>query len=169
MSIAEHPSRESQPDNYLTHGKGFKSWALTLDHKRIGLLYMMGVLSAFALGGTFAVLLRTSLLTPNHWMFKMDPASDARAKLFYNNMFSLHGAVMVFMFIIPAVPAILGNFILPMMLGAKDVAFPRLNLLSFYLYLGGACFISWVLIGGILRTLFGIHLPFGYGLDTGWT
>jgi cytochrome c oxidase subunit 1 len=169
MSIAEHPSRESKPDNYLTHDRGFKSWALTLDHKRIGLLYMIFVLTAFLLGGSFAVLLRTSLLTPNHWMFAMDPASDAKAKLFYNNMFSLHGAVMVFMFIIPAVPAILGNFILPMMLGAKDVAFPRLNLLSFYLYLGGACFISWVLIGGILRTLFGIHLPFGYGLDTGWT
>jgi cytochrome c oxidase subunit I len=169
MSIAEHPSRESKPDNYLTHDRGFKSWALTLDHKRIGLLYMIFVLTAFLLGGSFAVLLRTSLLTPNHWMFGMDPASDAKAKLFYNNMFSLHGAVMVFMFIIPAVPAILGNFILPMMLGAKDVAFPRLNLLSFYLYLGGACFISWVLIGGILRTLFGIHLPFGYGLDTGWT
>jgi cytochrome c oxidase subunit I len=169
MSIAEHPSKQSKPDNYLTHDRGFKSWALTLDHKRIGLLYMIFVLSAFLLGGSFAVLLRTSLLTPNHWMFAMDPLNDAKAKLFYNNMFSLHGAVMVFMFIIPAVPAILGNFILPMMLGAKDVAFPRLNLLSFYLYLGGACFISWVLIGGILRTLFGIHLPFGYGLDTGWT
>jgi cytochrome c oxidase subunit 1 len=169
MSIAEHPYKESKSDNYLTHSRGFKSWALTLDHKRIGLLYMMFVLSAFALGGTFAVLLRTSLLTPNHWMFPMDPIHDAQAKLFYNNMFSLHGAVMVFMFIIPAVPAILGNFILPMMLGAKDVAFPRLNLMSLYIYFIGAAFFSWVLIGGILRTAFNIHLPFGYGLDTGWT
>ena len=130
MSIAEHPSKELKPDNYLTHDRGFKSWALTLDHKRIGLLYMIFVLTAFLLGGSFAVLLRTSLLTPNHWMFAMDPASDAKAKLFYNNMFSLHGAVMVFMFIIPSIPAIFGNFVLPMQLGAKDVAFPRLNLLS---------------------------------------
>ena len=134
MSIAHGISnQQAKPDNYLTHSRGFKSWALTLDHKRIGLLYMMFVLTAFLLGGTFAVLLRTSLLTPNHWMFATDPAHDAQAKLFYNNMFSLHGAVMVFMFIIPAVPAILGNFILPMMLGAKDVAFPRVNLLSFYI------------------------------------
>jgi cytochrome c oxidase subunit 1 len=170
MSIADHPShQQSKPDNYLTHNRGFLSWALTLDHKRIGLLYMAFVLSAFLLGGTFAVLLRTSLWTPNHWMFPSDPAHDAQAKLFYNNMFSLHGAVMVFMFIIPAIPAILGNFLLPIMLGAKDVAFPRLNLLSFYVYLLGACFFTWVLLGGILRVLFDIHLPFGYGLDTGWT
>jgi cytochrome c oxidase subunit 1 len=170
MSISHQISDDqSKPDNYLTHGRGFKSWALTLDHKRIGLLYMAFVLTAFLFGGTFAVLLRTSLLTPNHWMFAMDPASDTKAKLFYNNMFSLHGAVMVFMFIIPAIPAILGNLILPLMLGAKDVAFPRLNLLSFYIYLLGATFFSWVLIGGLLRVLFDIHLPFGYGLDTGWT
>jgi cytochrome c oxidase subunit 1 len=96
-------------------------------------------------------------------------ADDTKAKLFYNNMFSLHGTVMVFMFIIPAVPAILGNFILPMMLGAKDVAFPRLNLMSLYIYAIGASFFLWVLIGGIIRTLTGFHLPFGYGLDTGWT
>ena len=115
------------------------------------------------------MLLRTSLLTPNHWMFASDPAHDAQAKLFYNNMFSLHGAVMVFMFIIPAVPAILGNFVLPMMLGAKDVAFPRLNLMSLYIWGIGAVFFMWVLMGGILRTAFNIHLPFGYGLDTGWT
>jgi cytochrome c oxidase subunit 1 len=168
MSIAQQPIHgQSKPDNYLTHQRTFLSWALTLDHKRIGLLYMAFVLTAFALGGSFAVLLRTSLLTPNHWMF--DTAHDTQAKLFYNNMFSLHGAVMVFMFIIPAIPAILGNFVLPMMLGAKDVAFPRLNLMSFYIYLLGAGFFSWVLIGGILRTLWNIHLPFGYGLDTGWT
>jgi cytochrome c oxidase subunit 1 len=168
MSIAQQPIHgQSKPDNYLTHSRGFLSWALTLDHKRIGLLYMGGVLLAFALGGTFAVLLRTSLLTPNHWMF--DQAHDTQAKLFYNNMFSLHGAVMVFMFIIPAIPAILGNFILPMMLGAKDVAFPRLNLLSYYCWVVGAVFFTWVLMGGILRTAFNIHLPFGYGLDTGWT
>jgi cytochrome c oxidase subunit 1 len=133
---------------------------MTLDHKRIGLLYMMFVLSAFLLGGTFAIILRTFLLTPNH---KDD------AMLFYNNMFSLHGAVMVFMFMIPAIPAILGNFVLPMMLGAKDVAFPRINLLSFYIYVLGACFFTYVLLGGVLRAAFGWHIPGGWGLDTGWT
>jgi cytochrome c oxidase subunit 1 len=177
MSIAQDVSNQrSKPDNYLTHSRGFLSWALTQDHKRIGLMYMVFVLSAFLLGGTFAVLLRTSLLTPNHWMFPSDTldkalnvANDTKAKLFYNNMFSLHGAVMVFMFIIPAIPAILGNFMLPLMLGAKDVAFPRVNLLSFYIYVLGATFFTWVLMGGILRIAFNIHLPFGYGLDTGWT
>jgi cytochrome c oxidase subunit 1 len=170
MSLAHEVTHgDSQPDNYLTHGHGFKSWAFTLDHKRIGLMYMGAVLTAFFIGGMFAVLLRTSLLTPNHWMFGSDPASDAKAKLFYNNMFSLHGTVMVFMFIIPAIPAILGNFVLPLMLGAKDVAFPRLNLLSYYIYVLGACFFLWVLFGGLLRVLWGIHIPFGYGLDTGWT
>ncbi len=147
-------------DNYLTHSRGFKSWALSLDHKRIGLMYMAVVLSAFALGGTFAVLLRTFLWTNVH--------SDS-ARLYYNNMFSLHGAVMVFMFMIPAIPAILGNFILPMMLGAKDVAFPRLNLLSLYIYFLGALFFTYVLLGGVLRAAFGWHIPGGFGLDTGWT
>ena len=147
-------------DNYLTHSRGFLSWALSLDHKRIGLMYMAVVLSAFALGGTFAVILRTFLWTNVH--------SDS-AMLFYNNMFSLHGAVMVFMFMIPAIPAILGNFVLPMMLGAKDVAFPRLNLLSLYVYFLGAVFFTYVLLGGVLRAAFGWHIPGGFGLDTGWT
>jgi len=156
---------EAKADNYLTHGKGFLSWALTLDHKRIGLLYLMFVLTAFALGGTFAELLRTFLLTPEPWMMK-DPT---QAMIFYNNMFSLHGAVMVFMFMIPAIPAALGNFILPMQLGAKDVAFPRLNLMSLYIYFTGAVFFSYVLLGGVLRAAFGWHIPGGMGLDTGWT
>jgi cytochrome c oxidase subunit I len=166
MSVAQSASQLSpEVDNYLNHSKGFISWALSLDHKRIGLMYMCGVLSAFALGGTFAILLRTSLLTPNHWMIK----DDTQAKLFYNNMFTLHGAVMVFLFIIPAVPTIFGNFLLPIMLGAKDVAFPRLNLLSFYLWCAGALFFSYVLIGGVVRVAFGWNLPGGFGLDTGWT
>src|SRR6202043_387365 len=83
--------------------------------------------------------------------------------------FSLHGAVMVFMFMIPAIPAILGNFVLPMMPGAKDVAFPRLNLLSFYCYVFGAVFFSYVLLGGVFHALTGWSWPGGYGLDTGWT
>ena len=166
--IADLPGK---PDNYLTHSTGFKSWALSLDHKRIGLMYMTLVLSAFALGGFFALMLRTELLSPNAWMIHGATPSETRAntEVFYNNMFSLHGAVMVFMFMIPAIPAILGNFVLPMMLGAKDVAFPRLNLLSLYVYALGACFFTYILLGGILRIAFGFHLPGSTGLDTGWT
>jgi cytochrome c oxidase subunit 1 len=165
MSTIQTKLSEPKVDNYLTHGRGFLSWALTLDHKRIGLMYLFFVLIAFALGGTFAEILRTFLLTPTPWMIK-DPN---KAMILYNNMFSLHGAVMVFMFMIPAIPAALGNFVLPMQLGAKDVAFPRLNLLSFYIYVTGACFFSYVLLGGVLRAAFGWHLPGGFGLDTGWT
>src|SRR5208283_4156108 len=96
-------------DNYLNHQRGFMSWAFSLDHKRIGLMYMAMVLSAFLLGGLFAVTLRTFLWNNDGKMFNFfsDPN---QGMLFYNNMFSLHGAVMVFMFMIPAIPAILGNF-----------------------------------------------------------
>ena len=169
MSIAEHPSKESKPDNYLTHSRGFLSWALTLDHKRIGLLYMMFVLSAFLARRHVRGAAAHVAADAKSLDVSKRSAHDAQAKLFYNNMFSLHGAVMVFMFIIPAIPAILGNFILPMMLGAKDVAFPRLNLMSLYIYFIGAAFSPGFLMGGILRTAFNIHLPFGFGLDTGWT
>jgi cytochrome c oxidase subunit I len=155
-------------DNYLNHTRGFKSWAFSLDHKRIGLMYMMFVLTAFLLGGVFAVTLRTFLWNNDGKLFGFfkDPN---QGMIFYNNMFSLHGAVMVFMFMIPAIPAILGNFVLPMMLGAKDVAFPRLNLLSLWIYFTGACFFSYVLLGGVMRAAFGWHWPGGFGLDTGWT
>jgi len=138
-------------EHYLNHEKGFLSWALTVDHKRIGLMYMVGVLSMFFLGGVFAIMLRTELLDPAPTF--ADNATDAWN--FYNQMFTLHGAIMTFLFIIPAIPAILGNFILPIMLGAKDVAFPRLNLASFYFWIGGAIFFVIVLFTG--------------GLDTGWT
>jgi cytochrome c oxidase subunit I len=151
--------------NYLNHSRGFWSWALTLDHKRIGLMYMAAVLSFFFVGGVFAMLLRTELIKPGPTLFN-DPA---KAWDFYNHMFTLHGAVMVFLFIIPAVPAILGNFVLPMMLGAKDVAFPRLNLLSYYVYVAGALFFLYILISGVVFVSTGVQLPGGYGLDTGWT
>ncbi len=132
--------------NYLNATKGIWSWLFTLDHKRIGLMYLIGVLSAFTLGGFFALGVRTELWSPGRTMVDYDT---------YNQMFSLHGAVMVFLFIIPGIPAALGNFALPLMLGAKDVAFPRLNLLSFWLWLTGAIFFTVVL--------------FTTGLDTGWT
>jgi len=135
------------PDNYLTHGRGFLSWALTLDHKRIGVMYMVAVLISFFVGGVLALAIRTKLLFPGEvsWMTKDQ----------YNHIFTLHGAIMVFLVIIPSIPAALGNFVLPIMLGAKDVAFPRLNLGSFYLWLIGAACAVWALLAG--------------GFDTGWT
>ncbi|WP_391575350.1 cytochrome c oxidase subunit I [Aureliella helgolandensis] len=119
---------------------------MTLDHKRIGLMYLVGVMSAFFLAGMLALILRAELMTPTK-MFLTNQQ--------YNQVFTLHGAIMVFLFIIPSVPAALGNFLVPVMLGAKDVAFPRLNLSSFYLWITGAIFFLWAM----LYT----------GLDTGWT
>ena len=125
---------------------GFWSWAGTLDHKRIGIMYLVGVSVAFLCGGVFALLVRLHLWNPHGLLFSNES---------YNQIFTLHGAFMVFLFIIPAIPASLGNLVLPLQLGAKDVALPRLNLLSFYLWLGGA----------VLATL---SIVLG-GFDTGWT
>jgi cytochrome c oxidase subunit 1 len=168
------PRPQPDSDNYLNHERGFLSWALTLDHKRIGLMYMVGILSVFLLGGIFAIMVRTLLWHPLEAVTDASGAVINAAALsqrhdLYNHMFTLHGAVMVFMFIIPSVPAILGNFILPMQLGAKDVAFPRLNLLSFYLWSAGGVFFVYLLLTGVLHAAFGIDFPGGYGLDTGWT
>ncbi len=154
--------------NYLTQTRGLRSWLLTLDHKRIALMYMLGVLSAYLLGGCFALALRAILFHHNTQVFAGNPA---RTWEFYNNMFTLHGAVMVFMFVIPAIPAVIGNFVLPMMLGAKDVAFPKLNLASFYCWVGGGLFFCFILLKGVLNVAFPalIHLWGPGGLDTGWT
>src|SRR5499427_1445180 len=114
--------------NYLKAKRGIGSWMLTLDHKRIGLMYLTMVSIAFLVGGIFALLVRLELFTRGKTIVDGET---------YNRFFTLHGAVMVFLFIIPSVPAALGNFFLPIMIGAKDVAFPRLNLLSFYIYLAG--------------------------------
>jgi len=133
--------------NYLnTPATGLKSWLTTLDHKRIGVMFLVAALTFFAVGGLFAMLIRIELLTPGPTI--MDAMS-------YNRMFTLHGVVMIFLFMIPAIPSGFGNFLVPIMVGAKDVAFPRLNLLSFYVYLLGAV----VALGGMI---------YG-GADTGWT
>ena len=149
-ATSPNPSNTPAPpvDNYLTYTRGFLSWALTLDHKRIGLMYLVAVLGSFLVGGIFALLVRTELLTPGATI----PGVDAEV---YNQFFTLHGAIMVFLVIIPSIPAALGNFVLPIMLGAKDVAFPRMNLGSFYLWI----------IGAVLAV---VSLTYG-GFDTGWT
>ena len=118
--------------NYLNHSRGWASWLFTLDHKRIGVMYLIGVTAAFLLGGFFALVLRAELFTPNKMFL---------TEAYYNQVFTLHGAIMVFAFIIPAIPGSLGNFVVPIMLGAKDVAFPRMNLCSFYLWLIGTFFL----------------------------
>jgi hypothetical protein len=140
--------REIAPrrETYLNIAHTVKSWALTTDHKRIGVLYLVTTVLMLALGGSFALVLRTHLLTPTGALM------DSYA---YNRTFTMHGIVMVWLFMIPSIPAAFGNFLLPIMIGAKDVAFPRLNLLSYYIYLVGAL---WVIIA----------LWMG-GCDTGWT
>ncbi|MGE3163815.1 MAG: cytochrome c oxidase subunit I [Planctomycetota bacterium] len=132
--------------NYLTASSGLLSWLLTLDHKRIGVMYLLVIMASFFVGGLFALGIRAELFLPGQDFLKQDT---------YNKFFTLHGAIMIFLVIIPGVPAALGNFILPIMLGAKDVAFPRLNLMSFYFWLSGAvCLLGSLLFGGV---------------DTGWT
>jgi cytochrome c oxidase subunit 1 len=160
-----HTDLGGHGDNYLTHGRGILSWLFTLDHKRIGVMYCIGILTGFFLGGVFAIILRTMLWSP----VSPDSPNAPWAYDLYNHMFTLHGAVMIFMFIIPAIPAILGNFVLPLQLGAKDVAFPRLNLLSFHCWLLGATLFVYVLLSGVIHVATGVNLPGGFGLDTGWT
>jgi len=132
--------------NYLNADYGFFSWVLTKDHKRIGILYMLSVSLMFIIGGFFAMMMRLELLTPEGDLLTSDT---------YNKFFTLHGIVMIFFFLIPSIPAVLGNFILPIMLGAKDLAFPKINLLSWYLYMIAAVMGLFIIITG--------------GVDTGWT
>ena len=114
------------PD-YLNVGYGIESWLLTTDHKRIALLYLICITVMFFLGGFFAVLIRLELPTPE--------GRPGRQADTYNKLFTMHGVMMVFFFLIPSIPAVLGNFLVPLMIGAKDLAFPRLNLPSWYIYI----------------------------------
>jgi cytochrome c oxidase subunit 1 len=141
-AVVETGERET----YLNREYGIKSWLLTVDHKRIALLYLASITLFFFIGGFFALLIRLELLTPAGDLVQADT---------YNKLFTMHGQVMVFFFLIPAVPAVLGNFLIPLMIGAKDLAFPRINLLSWYLYI----------IGGILM----LYTILAGGVDTGWT
>jgi len=148
MSAAEIPQAPvAEPrDTYLNAQYGVRSWLLTKDHKRIALLYLASVTFFFFVGGIFALLIRLELLTP---------AGDLVDSETYNKLFTMHGIVMIFFFLIPSIPAVLGNFLIPLMIGAKDLAFPRLNLLSWYIYMVGALFTMWAIVHG--------------GVDTGWT
>ena len=132
--------------NYLNAEYGIRSWLLTTDHKRIALLYLLSITFFFFIGGFFALLIRLELLTP---------AGDLMTADMYNKAFTMHGQIMVFFFLIPSIPAVLGNFLIPMMIGAKDLAFPRINLLSWYIYIAAGALYLHCLVSG--------------GVDTGWT
>jgi len=147
MSQVAYRGVETHPEkNYLNADSSISSWLLTVDHKRIGLLYLISIAVFFAIGGTMAALIRAELLTP---------AGDLLSADAYNKAFTIHGVTLIFFFLVPSIPAVLGNFLVPIMVGAKDVAFPRLNLLSWYVFISGAIFTLASLIFG--------------GVDTGWT
>jgi len=144
--ITTAPVEVEAPRNYLNAQYGLKSWLLTEDHKRIAVLYLISVTFFFFLGGLFAAGIRAELATPG---------ADLVESNTYNKLFTMHGIIMVFLFLVPSIPAVLGNFLIPPMIGAKDLAFPRINLLSWYIYVIGGIFILYVMITG--------------GVDTGWT
>src|ERR1700722_13024182 len=153
MSTVAVPPRpepiELRPMNradYLNAHYGVRSWLLTTDHKRIAVLYLVSITLMFFVGGAFAVVLRLELATPK---------GDLVASDTYNKLFTMHGIVMLFFFLIPSIPATLGNFLVPLMIGAKDLAFPRLNLASWYIFIFGA--------------VFGVYAMISGGVDTGWT
>ncbi len=144
MATVTHAGAERV--NYLNVKTTIASWLLTMDHKRIGILYLISISIFFALGAVAAGFIRLELLTPKGDLLSSDV---------YNKMFTAHGVLMIFFFLIPSIPAVFGNFALPMMIGARDVAFPRLNLLSWYFFIAGALLATYALIKG--------------GIDTGWT
>jgi cytochrome c oxidase subunit I len=140
------PAPLEEPEDYLNKAYNVRSWFLTVDHKRIGLMYLISVTAFFLVGGAFATMIRLELATPRGDLVQAET---------YNKLFTMHGVVMIFFFLIPAIPATLGNFLVPLMLGARDLAFPKLNLLSWYLFMaGGTCGVAAMVLGGV---------------DTGWT
>ncbi|WP_428305949.1 cytochrome c oxidase subunit I [Lacipirellula sp.] len=149
-AVIEHETApaptDREPKNYLNAAWTVRSWLLTVDHKRIGLLYLAGISFFFFLGGAAAVVFRLELMTPQ---------SDLVEAETYNKLFTLHGIIMIFFFLVPGIPGVLGNFLVPIMIGARDMAFPKLNLMSWYLFMIGGCFTLFVTVSG--------------GVDTGWT
>ena len=137
---------EMPREHYLNVKTGVKAWLLTTDHKRIGFLYLWTILVFFLIASVAAAMMRIELLTPQ---------GDFVTNETYNKLFTIHGVLMVWFFLIPSIPAVLGNFVIPMMIGARDVAFPKLNLLSWYIFVAGGALTLWAIIHG--------------GVDTGWT
>jgi cytochrome c oxidase subunit 1 len=146
VNLPDQKTAQMPKRHYINNEDGLLSWLLTGDHKRIAILYLISITFFFFIGGAFAGLIRLELLTPQ---------TDLVAADTYNKFFTMHGIIMIFLFLVPSVPATLGNFLIPIMLGAKDLAFPKINLLSWYLYLiGGTLTLAALVLGGV---------------DTGWT
>jgi cytochrome c oxidase subunit 1 len=150
IAVLEPPALPEPPEEtrqtYLNSSRGILSWLLTKDHKRIALLYLVTVTLMFFIGGLAITIVRLHLITPSGALVDADT---------YNRLFTIHGVIMVFFFLVPVVPTVLGNFFLPMMIGAKDLAFPRINLASWYLFMIGAVWTLFAMLAG--------------GVDTGWT
>ncbi len=146
MSVVSPAPPLRLKESYLSVSFTIRSWLLSTDHKRIGILYLLSITALFLFGGAAAVAMRVELMTPQ--------ADVVRAEV-YNRMFTVHGVIMVWFFLIPSIPAVLGNFLIPLMIGARDLAFPKLNLASWYVFMAGAAFTLWAIVRG--------------GVDTGWT
>lgn len=146
VQVRRYKPDENPETNYLNNESGIMSWLNTRDHKRIGIMFLISTTVVFLLAGLAALMIRLELWTPTKTFIQANT---------YNELFTIHGTAMIFMFLVPAVPAILGNFILPIQLGAKDVAFPKLNLGSWYLYMIGSIIVVYAVLGG--------------GIDSGWT
>jgi cytochrome c oxidase subunit I len=145
-TLHERQEVPQEQESYLADGLSLKSWLLTTDHKRIAVLYMISITAFFFLGGAAAALIRYNLIEPQGALASAET---------YNRLFTMHGVIMVWFFLVPAVPVTLGNFVTPLMIGARDLAFPKINLLSWYLFIAGGICVLWALFAG--------------GLDTGWT
>src|SRR5580700_2442803 len=146
VSLPDQSTARLPKVNYINNEHGLLSWLLTGDHKRIAMLYLISITFFFFIGGAFAGLIRLELLTPQ---------GDLTSSDTYNKFFSMHGIIMVFLFLVPSVPATIGNFLIPIMVGAKDLAFPKINLLSWYLYIVAGSMIIFTLVAVCV--------------DTGWT
>ncbi|MBV8269719.1 MAG: cbb3-type cytochrome c oxidase subunit I, partial [Planctomycetaceae bacterium] len=149
-STASAASGDRRP-NYLNVAYGLRSWLLTTDHKRIAILYMITITFFFFIGGAAATVVRLELMTPQ---------GDVVQPEDYNKLFTLHGVIMIFFFLIPSIPAVLGNFLIPMMIGAKDLAFPKLNLASWYFLVGGGLFALWAAVTGGVDTCWTFYTPY---------
>jgi cytochrome c oxidase subunit 1 len=152
------PAYETR-ETYLNQQMSIRSWLLTKDHKRIAILYIISITFFFFIGGAAATLMRINLLEPHGEILRADV---------YNKMFTLHGVMMVFFFLIPSIPATLGNFLVPLMIGAKDLAFPRINLLSWYLYIAGGICAFVALVAGGVDTGWTFYTPFSTSYANGW-
>src|ERR1700721_2483974 len=146
VSLPDQSTARIPKVNFLSKENGILSWLLTGDHKRIAVLYLISITFFFAIGGSLAGLIRLELLTPQ---------SDLMATDTYKKVFTMHGIIMIFLFLVPSVPATLGNFLIPIMIGAKDLALPKINLLSWYLYVAAGTMMLYTMMTG--------------GVDTGWT